>query len=199
MSVAGTPILITAYTHGKRIATQKLTGLSRFHSASQSRSSLNSWFGGEADIESSTALSAIADRTLECTINCACRCRCLRVYYTPHNAGCVGMTKAVLMALLLSVGLSAPAAAVKQYQRYGDPRPGGVWNDGPFACLPGRSCNCHPDTYVAIRCERTSDGPQCWWNSNCYCEPPIGSQYCGSRSGDWPAFRKRPKASMRFY
>src|SRR5262252_3704730 len=121
------------------------------------------------------------------------------VLYASHNAGCVGMIKAVLMALLLSVGLSAPAAAVKQYQRYGDPRPGGVWNDGPFACLPGRSCNCHPDTYVAIRCERTPDGPQCWWNSNCYCEPPIGSQYCGSRSGDWPAFRKRPKSSMRLY
>jgi len=43
MSVAGTPILITAYTHGKRTATQKLRGLSRFHSANQSRSSLNSW------------------------------------------------------------------------------------------------------------------------------------------------------------
>src|SRR5262249_62066957 len=82
--------------------------------------------------ESSTAPSANPGRTLEYAINCACRCRCLRVYYTPHDAGCVGMTKAVLMALLLSVGLSAPAAAVKQYQRYGDPRPGGVWNDGPF-------------------------------------------------------------------
>ena len=149
--------------------------------------------------QASTPPSANPGRTLDCTINCACRCWCLRVYYAPHNAGCVGMTKAVLMALLLSVGLSAPAAAAKQYPRYGDPRPGGVWNDGPFACLPGKSCNCHPDTYVAIRCEGTPDGPQCWWNSNCYCEPPKGSQYCGSRSGDWPAFRKRPKASMRLY
>ena len=107
--------------------------------------------------------------------------------------GCLGMKKGMLMALLLSVGLSVPAAAVKQYPRYGDPGPGGVWNDGPYACLPGQSCTCHPDAYVAVRCERTPDGPGCWWNSNCYCEPPMANQYCGSRSGIWSAFRKRPK------
>jgi hypothetical protein len=61
MSVAGTPMLITAYSHGKRTATQKLKGLSRFHSANQSRSSLNSWFAGKADMESSTAPSANQD------------------------------------------------------------------------------------------------------------------------------------------
>jgi len=114
------------------------------------------------------------------------------------------MTKAVLMALLLSMGLFTPAAAAPRYP--GDRGPGGIWNDGPYACRLGQSCNCHPDTYVAIRCEGTPYGPRCWWNNNCYCEPPRGSQYCGNRSGDWPAFRKRPthwcrwiKADRWFY
>jgi hypothetical protein len=117
----------------------------------------------------------------------------LGVLCASQRGGHLGMTKAVLMALLLSVGLSASAAAAQQYPRYGDPRPGGVWNEGPYACLPGQSCNCHPDAYVAVRCEETPGGPQCWWNSNCYCEPPVANQYCGSRSGSWPAFRKRPR------
>jgi len=105
------------------------------------------------------------------------------------------MTKAVLVALLVSVGLSAPAAAAKYHSRYpGDPGPGGIWNDGPYAChFSGQSCNCYPDAYVAIRCQGTPDGQECWWNNNCYCEPPMANQYCGSRSGVWSAFRKRPK------
>src|SRR6476659_7503291 len=100
--------------------------------------------------------------------------------------GRLGMTKAVLIALLLSVGLFTPAAAAPRYP--GDRGPGGIWNDGPYACRLGQSCNCHPDTYVAIRCEGTPYGPRCWWNNNCYCEPPRANQYCGNRAGDCPAF-----------
>jgi hypothetical protein len=108
-----------------------------------------------------------------------------------HSAGAVGMTKGVLITLLL-VGLSVPAAAAPRYP--GDRGPGGIWNDGPHACRLGQSCNCHPDAYVAIRCEGTPYGPQCWWNNNCYCEPPMANQYCGSRSGPLPPFlRKRPR------
>ena len=103
-----------------------------------------------------------------------------------QRGGALGMTKGILITLLLKVGLSAPAAAAPRYP--GDRGPGGIWNDGPHACRLGQSCNCHPDAYVAIRCKRTPNGPQCWWNNNCYCEPPMANQYCGSRSGDWPAF-----------
>src|SRR5215470_929608 len=71
------------------------------------------------------------------------------VYYAPHNAG-----------------------AARRYP--GDRGPGGIWNDGPHACRLGQSCNCRPDAYVAIRCEGTPYGPRCWWNNNCYCEPPRG-------------------------
>jgi hypothetical protein len=107
-----------------------------------------------------------------------------------QRGGALGMTKGVLITLLL-VGLSAPAAAAPRYP--GDRGPGGIWNDGPHACRLGQSCNCHPDAYVAIRCEGTPYGPQCWWNNNCYCEPPMANQYCGSRSGSWPSFQKRPR------